>query len=34
MATIVKFNAVRAIFLGDENQSPLFMYNQKIPLRP
>lgn len=34
IATIVKFSIVRAIFSREENHNPLFMNNQKIPLRP
>jgi hypothetical protein len=34
MAITKKFSAVRAIFRGEENQKPLFMNSQKIPLRP
>lgn len=33
-AIAIRFTKVRRIFLGEENQRPLFIYSQNIPLRP
>lgn len=32
--TMMTLRSVKAIFRGEEKYKPLFMYSQKIPLRP